>query len=140
VGLAGEARRDVAFIEQPLPAGADWALADMPRLVPFCADESCLDRGSLPALAGRYQMINVKLDKTGGLTEALRLIAEARRLGLGHMVGCNGGSSLAQAPALLLTPGAAMVDLGIHGLAEDRPMPLGWDGRRLSLPERGLWG
>jgi len=134
------ARRDVAFIEQPLPAGADGVLAEMPRLVPFCADESCLDRSSLPALAGRYQMINIKLDKTGGLTEALRLIEEARGLGLGHMVGCNGGSSLAQAPALLLTPGAVMVDLGVHGLAEDRRVPLGWDGRRLSLPERGLWG
>ncbi len=134
------ARLDVAFIEQPLPAGADEALAEMPRLVPFCADESCLDRSSLPALAGRYQSINVKLDKTGGLTEALHLIAAAKRSGLGHMVGCNGGSSLAQAPALLLTPGALMVDLGVHGLVEDRSYPLGWADHRLSLPDPRLWG
>ena len=134
------ARCDVAFIEQPLPAGADAALAEMPRLVPFCADESCLDRSSLPALVGRYQSINVKLDKTGGLTEALHLIAAAKRAGLGHMVGCNGGSSLAQAPALLLTPGAMMVDLGVHGLAEDRASRLGWSDHRLSLPTPELWG
>ena len=134
------ARLDVAFIEQPLPAGADEALAGLPRLVPFCADESCLDRSSLQAVVGRYQSINVKLDKTGGLTEALHLIAAARRAGLRHMVGCNGGSSLAQAPALLLTPGAMMVDLGVHGLAEDQPSPLGWSGHRLSLPRPELWG
>ena len=134
------ARLDVAFIEQPLPAGADEALAEMPRLVPFCADETCLDRSSLQAVVGRYQSINVKLDKTGGLTEALHLIAAARRAGLRHMVGCNGGSSLAQAPALLLTPGAMMVDLGVHGLAEDQPSPLGWSGHRLSLPRPELWG
>jgi L-alanine-DL-glutamate epimerase-like enolase superfamily enzyme len=134
------ARLDVAFIEQPLPAGADAALAEMPRLVPFCADESCLDRGSLPALVGRYQLINVKLDKTGGLTEAIQLIAAAKKLGLSHMVGCNGGSSLAQAPALLLTPDAMMVDLGVHGLATDRASPLGWSDRRLSLPTSELWG
>ena len=134
------ARLDVAFIEQPLPAGADEALAEMPRLVPFCADESCLDRSSLPALVGRYQSINVKLDKTGGLTEALHLIAAAGRAGLGHMVGCNGGSSLAQAPALLLTPGALMVDLGVHGLVEDRPHPLARADHRLSLPAPDLWG
>lgn len=134
------ARWDVAFIEQPLPACADEALAGIPRLVPFCADESCLDRASLPRVAGLYQSINIKLDKTGGLTEAMLLAQEARRSGLGYMVGCNGGSSLAQAPALLLAPGAIMVDLGVHGLAEDRPMPLGWDGRRLALPEPALWG
>jgi L-alanine-DL-glutamate epimerase-like enolase superfamily enzyme len=112
----------------------------MPRLVPFCADESCLDRSSLPGLVGRYQSINVKLDKTGGLTEALHLIAAARQAGLGHMVGCNGGSSLAQAPALLLTPGALMVDLGVHGLVEDRPHPLARADHRLSLPAPDLWG
>ncbi|MCZ8116211.1 dipeptide epimerase [Silanimonas sp.] len=134
------ARLGVVFIEQPLPAGADEALTEMPRLVPFCADESCLDRSSLPRLLGRYQLINIKLDKTGGLTEALHLIAAAKRSGLGHMVGCNGGSSLAQAPALLLTPGAVMVDLGVHGLADDRPSPLGWADHRLSLPEPALWG
>lgn len=134
------ARCDVAFIEQPVPASADAMLAEMPRLVPFCADESCLDRSSLPALIGRYQSINVKLDKTGGLTEALHLIAAANRSGLAHMVGCNGGSSLAQAPALLLTPGAMMVDLGVHGLAEDQASPLRWSHHRLSLPTPELWG
>lgn len=134
------ARLDVAFIEQPVPAAIDAVLADMPRKIPFCADESCLDRGSLPAIVDRYQMVNVKLDKTGGLTEALKLVEEAHLLGLGHMVGCNGGSSLAQAPAVLLAAGAAMVDLGVHGLAADHAAPLDCSGHVIHLPSRELWG
>jgi L-alanine-DL-glutamate epimerase-like enolase superfamily enzyme len=134
------ARWGVAFIEQPVPGAVDAALAEMPRIVPFCADESCLDRNSLPSVVGRYQMINVKLDKTGGLTEALALVRAARQLGLGYMLGCNGGSSLAQAPAVLLAPGAEAVDLGVHGLAVDQPLPLVSRNHRIGLPERGLWG
>jgi L-alanine-DL-glutamate epimerase-like enolase superfamily enzyme len=134
------ARLDVAFIEQPVPSGVEAALASVPRLVPLCADESCLDRASLPALVGLYQMINVKLDKTGGLTEALAVVREARRLGLRYMVGCNAGSSLAQAPAVLLAPGAEVVDLGVRSLAADRVPPLDDSGSRIRLPPRALWG
>ena len=133
-------RLDVAFIEQPLPRAQQAALATMPRRVRFCADESCLDRASLQSLAGLYDLINIKLDKTGGLTEALALAAEARRLGLGYMVGCNAGSSLAQAPALLLAPGAEVVDLGVRCLAQDHVPALDDSGWRIRLPERALWG
>jgi L-alanine-DL-glutamate epimerase-like enolase superfamily enzyme len=134
------ARCDVALIEQPVPVAIDAVLADMPRQVPFCADESCLDRASLPSIVGRYQIINVKLDKTGGLTEALKLVEEARRRGLQYMIGCNAGSSLAQAPAVLLAPGAVMVDLGVHGLAADHAAPLDCSGHAIRLPARELWG
>jgi L-alanine-DL-glutamate epimerase-like enolase superfamily enzyme len=85
-------------------------------------------------------MINVKLDKTGGLTEALALVAAVRALGLRYMVGCNAGSSLAQAPAVLLAPGAAMVDLGVDGLASDHITPLDCSGHAIRLPPRELWG
>jgi L-alanine-DL-glutamate epimerase-like enolase superfamily enzyme len=108
--------------------------------VPLCADESCLDRASLPALLGLYDLINIKLDKTGGLTEALALVQEARRLGLRYMVGCNAGSSLAQAPAILLAPDAEVVDLGVACLAEDHPYPLDDSGYRIRLPAPELWG
>lgn len=134
------ARLDVAFIEQPLPARAEQALAHMHLSVPICADESCLDRASLPAIAGLYQMINVKLDKTGGLTEALALIADAHRRGLAYMVGCNAGSSLAQAPAVLLAPGAVVVDLGVRCLAADHTPALDDSDWHIRLPPRALWG
>lgn len=134
------ARLDVAFIEQPVPSGVQAALASLPRLVPLCADESCLDRASLPTLVGLYEMINVKLDKTGGLTEALAVVREARRLGLRYMVGCNAGSSLAQAPAVLLAPGAEVVDLGVRSLAADHVPPLDDSGGRIRLPPQALWG
>jgi L-alanine-DL-glutamate epimerase-like enolase superfamily enzyme len=134
------ARLDVAFIEQPVPRTVESALADLRRSVPLCADESCLDRASLPALVGLYQMINIKLDKTGGLTEALALADEARRLGLRYMVGCNAGSSLAQAPAVLLAPGAEVVDLGVSSLAADHSPPLDDSGYRIRLPSAELWG
>ncbi|MEM7189463.1 MAG: N-acetyl-D-Glu racemase DgcA [Pseudomonadota bacterium] len=131
----------VAMVEQPLPAGADDALAGMDRPLPVCADEACHDRASLPAIAGKYDMINIKLDKTGGLTEALALKAEAEALGLKIMVGCMIGSSLGMAPAVLAAQGAEVVDLdGPLLLAADRDHPLTYDaaGVHPSAPE--LWG
>ena len=131
----------VVLVEQPLPAGQDEALADMARPLPVCADESCHDRESLAALRGRYDVINIKLDKTGGLTEALALRAAAQAQGFGIMVGCMVGSSLAMAPAVLLAQGAGYVDLdGPLLLAEDRPHPLRYDLSQLHPPERQLWG
>ena len=134
-------RLGVALVEQPLPAGQDEALALMPRPVPVCADESCHDRASLPALKGRYDMVNIKLDKTGGLTEALALRDAARAEGFGVMVGCMVGTSLAMAPALVVAQGADMVDLdGPLLLAEDRDRPLIYRGSEVDPPDAGLWG
>lgn len=131
----------VAMVEQPLPAGEDAALEGMARPLPVCADESCHDRASLPALAGRYDMVNIKLDKTGGLTEALALRAAARAAGYAIMVGCMVGSSLAMAPAVLLAQGAAVVDLdGPLLLARDRAHPLRYDERGVHPPAPELWG
>ena len=131
----------VALVEQPLPAGADGALARMTRPVPVCADESVHDRATLPDLGDRYDVINIKLDKTGGLTEALALAAEAERLGFGLFVGCMVGTSLAMAPALLLAPRARFVDLdGPLLLAEDRAPGLRYDGSVVSPPDPALWG
>lgn len=131
----------VALVEQPLPAGQDEALAHMPRPLPVCADESCHDRASLSALRGKYDVINVKLDKTGGLTEALALVDAARAEGFGVMVGCMVGTSLAMAPATLLTAGAVQVDLdGPLLLAEDRPHPLRYSDAGIHPPEPELWG
>ena len=131
----------VAMVEQPLPAGADAALAEMARPLPVCADESCHDRASLAALAGRYDMVNVKLDKTGGLTEALALRDAARAAGFGIMVGCMVGSSLAMAPAVLVAQGAAVVDLdGPLLLAADRAHPLVYDARGVHPSTPELWG
>lgn len=135
------ARLGVALVEQPLPAGRDEALAEMARPVPVCADESCHDRASLPALRGRYDMVNIKLDKAGGLTEALLLREAARAEGFGIMVGCMLGSSLAMAPAILLAQGAEVVDLdGPLLLAEDRDHPLLYDEAGAHPPEPELWG
>lgn len=134
-------RLGVALVEQPLPAGADGILGEMPRPVPVCADESCFDRASLPALKGRYDLINLKLDKTGGLTEALATRRLAREMGFGIMVGCMVGTSLAMAPATLLTPGAAFTDLdGPLLLAEDRPHPLCYSDAGIHPPSAELWG
>lgn len=134
-------RLGVALVEQPLPAGADDMLAEIARPLPVCADESCHDRASLAALRGKYDMVNIKLDKTGGLTEALALHTAAREQGLGIMVGCMVGSSLAMAPATLLTEGAAHVDLDAPLLlAEDRPHPLFYDAAGIHAPDRDLWG
>ncbi|MEO0654859.1 MAG: N-acetyl-D-Glu racemase DgcA [Pseudomonadota bacterium] len=134
-------RLGVALVEQPLPAGADDMLAEIERPLPVCADESCHDRASLPDLVGKYDMVNVKLDKAGGLTEALALKEAATAQGYGIMVGCMVGSSLAMAPAVLLAQGAAVTDLdGPLLLAEDRPAPLRYDDRGVHPPEPALWG
>ncbi len=134
-------RLRVELVEQPLPAGADEALADLPRPVPICADESCHDRASLASLAGRYDLVNIKLDKAGGLTEALALREAALAAGFGIMVGCMVGSSLAMAPAVLVAQGAAFTDLdGPLLLAEDRVPALAYDSRGVHPPSRALWG
>ena len=134
-------RLGVAMVEQPFPAGADDALAGMARPLPVCADESCHDRTGLAGLVGKYDMINIKLDKTGGLTEALALKGAARALGFEVMVGCMMGTSLAMAPASLVGQGAGLVDLdGPLLLAEDRATPLVYDEAGLHPPAAALWG
>ncbi|MFN3844743.1 MAG: N-acetyl-D-Glu racemase DgcA [Paracoccaceae bacterium] len=131
----------VALVEQPLPAGADDMLAEIARPLPVCADESCHDRTSLSALMGKYDVINIKLDKTGGLTEALALKAQAEQMGFGIMVGCMVGSSLAMAPATILAQGAAFTDLdGPLLLAQDRDNPLLFDEHGIHPPDPALWG
>jgi L-alanine-DL-glutamate epimerase-like enolase superfamily enzyme len=131
----------VEAIEQPLPAAADGELVGMHPPLALCADESVHTTADLSRLAARYQMINVKLDKAGGLTEAFRLAAEARRFGLQVMVGCMVATSLAMAPATLLTGSAAFTDLdGPLWLARDRQPCLRFDRGRVFPPERQLWG
>lgn len=131
----------VEMVEQPLPAGDDSALGRLDRMLPVAADESCHDRASLKALRGRYDLVNIKLDKTGGLTEALALKAEAERLGFGIMVGCMLGSSLAMAPAMLVAQGATFIDLdGPLLLAEDRAHGLRYDGTGVHPAAPELWG
>jgi L-alanine-DL-glutamate epimerase-like enolase superfamily enzyme len=139
--LAACAEAGVALIEQPLPAGADDALARIARTVPICADESAHDRASLAALAGHYDAVNIKLDKAGGLTEALAMAAEARRLDLRIMAGCMVATSLAMAPALLIGQQADFVDLdGPLLLARDRPGGLHYQGSTVDPPSPALWG
>ena len=134
-------RLGVALVEQPLPAGEDEALIGMERPVPVCADESCHDRASLPKLVGKYDVVNIKLDKTGGLTEALKLREEALAAGYDVMVGCMVGSSLAMAPATLVAQGARVTDLdGPLLLAEDRAEPLNFDAAGVHPPSAALWG
>ena len=131
----------VALVEQPLPAGQDAALLGLPRPVPLCADESCPDRASLPDLRGKYDMINIKLDKTGGLTEGLELKSAAMAEGFGIMIGCMVSTSLSMAPATLLAQGADFVDLDAPMLlAEDRETPLVYDARGVHPPNEELWG
>lgn len=131
----------VALIEQPLPAGADDAVRDLPRPIPLCADESCHDCASLDALAGKYDVVNIKLDKTGGLTEAMALRDAARAAGFGVMVGCMAASSLAMAPALLVAQGADFTDLdGPLLLAEDRDNPIRYDAEGAHPADPQLWG
>ncbi len=131
----------VELIEQPLPSGADQMLSDCPHPVPVCADESCHVSADLDALAGRYDMVNVKLDKSGGLTEGLILTREARRRGFGVMVGCMLGTSLAMAPAMLLAGMADFVDLdGPLLLAKDRAAALGYRGGPVARPTAEAWG
>ena len=134
-------RLGVEMVEQPLPAGADEMLAEIARPLPVCADESCHDRASLPGLKGKYDMVNIKLDKTGGLTEALALKAAAQAAGYQVMVGCMVGSSLAMAPAVLVAQGVAVTDLdGPLLLAEDRDNALQFDAQGVHPPLAALWG
>ncbi|WP_320176086.1 N-acetyl-D-Glu racemase DgcA [Maridesulfovibrio sp.] len=134
-------RLGVEMVEQPLPASDDDALLEIERVLPVCADESCHDRDSLPALKGKYDMINIKLDKTGGLTEAIKLREAALAEGYKVMVGCMVGSSLAMAPAVLVASGADVVDLdGPLLLAEDRESPLEYDDKFVFPPQSSLWG
>ena len=134
-------RLGVKLVEQPLPAGEDEALIGMERPVPVCADESCHDCSSLPSMKGKYDIVNIKLDKTGGLTEAIKLRAAAEAQGYGIMVGCMVGSSLAMAPAVLIAQGVAYTDLdGPLLLAEDRDEPLKFDDAGVHPPESRLWG
>jgi L-alanine-DL-glutamate epimerase-like enolase superfamily enzyme len=139
--LATCAEAGVTLVEQPLPADADAALASIARPIPVCADESAHDRGSLAALAGRYDAVNIKLDKAGGLTEALAMAAEAERRGFDIMIGCMVATSLAMAPAMLLAQRARWVDLdGPLILAHDRPDGLRYDGSIVHPPTPALWG
>ncbi|WP_282093768.1 N-acetyl-D-Glu racemase DgcA [Epibacterium ulvae] len=134
-------RLGVELVEQPLPSGEDAALVGMERPVPVCADESCHDRTSLPKLKGKYDVVNIKLDKTGGLTEALKLRDAALAEGYQVMVGCMVGSSLAMAPATLIAQGMLVTDLdGPLLLAEDRDVPLTFDTNGVHPPKAELWG
>ncbi|UXN64354.1 dipeptide epimerase [Phyllobacterium sp. A18/5-2] len=139
--MLAAAKAGVVLIEQPLPAGKDDILAEIPHPVPVCADESAHGTDDLHTLLGRYDSINIKLDKTGGLTEALRMQKRARELGFGIMVGCMVGTSLAMAPATLVAQDADFVDLdGPLILKEDRDPGLVFEGSRVSPPEPELWG
>jgi L-alanine-DL-glutamate epimerase-like enolase superfamily enzyme len=135
------ARLEVSLIEQPLPAGEDEALEGFDSPVLLCADESLHTRAELAACARRYGAVNIKLDKAGGLTEALALRREAEALGLQVMAGCMVATSLAMAPAMLLAQGAAFVDLdGPLLLARDREPGLAILGSMIEPPQSALWG
>lgn len=140
--LAAEfAALDVKLIEQPLPAGQDEALEGFASPVPLCADESLHTRAELAACARRYQVANIKLDKAGGLTEALLLARDARAAGLQVMVGCMVSTSLSIAPAVVLAQGADFIDLdGAMLLARDREPGIEVRGSMLAPPARELWG
>jgi L-alanine-DL-glutamate epimerase-like enolase superfamily enzyme len=139
--LAACADAGVALVEQPLPEGRDDALRRLKRPVPVCADESVRDRGSLDSLVGKYDAVNIKLDKAGGLTEALALAAEAERRGLAVMVGCMVATSLAMAPATIVAQKARVVDLdGPLLLARDRAEGLRYEGSVVYPPDPTLWG
>jgi L-alanine-DL-glutamate epimerase-like enolase superfamily enzyme len=139
--LAVSAECGVALVEQPLPAGDDDILAHIDHRLLICADESAHTTSDLAALAGKYDAVNIKLDKAGGLTEALAMKAEAQRLGFRIMVGCMVGSSLAMAPAVLLAQDVDFVDLdGPLLLAEDCKPSLTYEQSLVYPPERALWG
>jgi L-Ala-D/L-Glu epimerase len=139
--LAACAQAGVTLVEQPLAAGQDQALARIKRPLAVCADESVHDRASLDRLRERYDAVNIKLDKTGGLTEALAMADAAQALGFDIMVGCMVATSLAMAPAMLLAPQARFVDLdGPLLLACDRDGGLRYDGSLVYPPEPALWG
>ena len=141
VNLAACAGARVALVEQPLPERQDQALSTMTRPIPICADESARDLASLAALAGKYDAVNIKLDKAGGLTEALAMAATAERMGLAVMAGCMVATSLAMAPALLLAQRARFVDLdGPLLLAKDRADGLRYSESLVYPPSPALWG
>ncbi len=131
----------VVLVEQPLPVGADDILSEIARPLPVCADESCHDRATLAALRSKYDLVNIKLDKTGGLTEAIAMRDLARQMGFGIMVGCMVGTSLGMAPAVLIAQGAAFTDLdGPLLLAQDRDNGLLFDAQGIHPPTAQLWG
>jgi L-Ala-D/L-Glu epimerase len=139
--LAACAAAGVTLVEQPLPAGRDEALSRLPHRVPICADESVHGLDSLPALIGKYDAVNIKLDKTGGLTEALAMAQAAERIGFSVMAGCMVATSLSMAPAMLLAQAARVVDLdGPLLLARDRPDGLLYEGSVVHPPSPALWG
>jgi len=139
--LAACAQAGVVLVEQPLPEASDGALADFTRQVPVCADESAHGLASLPALAGKYDLVNIKLDKTGGLTEALAMADAARRMGLGVMAGSMVATSLSIAPAMLLAQTARFVDLdGPLLLVKDREDGLRYEGSQVWPAAPALWG
>lgn len=131
----------VKMIEQPFPVASDAVLSTMQREIPVCADESCHDTASLTGLKGKYDVVNIKLDKTGGFSEALKLRSAAAAQGLNLMVGCMMSSSLAIAPAVLIAQGVETVDLDAPLLlAEDRDNALKFTGSNLEPPTSALWG
>lgn len=139
--LAACAQAGVTLVEQPLPADHDGALAAVARPLPVCADESLHDRASLAGLRAKYDAVNIKLDKAGGLTEALALAREAERLGFSLMVGCMLSTSLSMAPAMLVAQRARVVDLdGPLLLARDREEGLRYEGGLVHPPPPALWG
>jgi L-alanine-DL-glutamate epimerase-like enolase superfamily enzyme len=139
--FAACAQAGVTLVEQPLPADRDDALAAISRPLPICADESVHASASLASLVGKYDAVNIKLDKTGGLTEALAMAAQAERLGFTLMAGCMVATSLAMAPAMLVAQRARVVDLdGALLLARDRPDGLLYDGSLVHPPVPALWG
>jgi L-alanine-DL-glutamate epimerase-like enolase superfamily enzyme len=139
--LAACAAAGVTLVEQPLPAKQDGLLARIRRPVAVCADESVHDRAALDGLRERYDAVNIKLDKSGGLTEAVAMADAAQALGFEIMVGCMVATSLSMAPAMLLTPQARFVDLdGPLLLAKDRDDGLRYDGSTVYPPDAALWG
>ncbi len=134
------AKLGVEMVEQPLAFEEEHLLETITPILPITADESCIDRTSLAALKGRYQAVNIKLDKTGGMTEALALLKEAQAMGFEVMVGCMIGTSLAMAPALLLAQQARWVDIdGPLLLSEDRSPSLHYRDSVVE-PSEGVWG
>jgi L-alanine-DL-glutamate epimerase-like enolase superfamily enzyme len=132
---------NVILIEQPFPADDDEALRDLEKPIPVCADEACHDRAGLERLLGKYQAVNIKLDKTGGLTEALALAKAAQEQGFQIMVGCMVGTSLGMAPAFLVGQQASLIDLdGPLLLAEDRTPGFVYTGSLMQPASRDLWG
>ena len=132
---------NIALIEQPFPAGQDACLSNLDRPIPICADESVHTSEDLPALVGKYDCLNIKLDKSGGLTTAINLKAKAQAMGFDIMVGCMVGTSLAMAPALLLASDATLVDLdGPLLLTKDRDTPISYDARGMHPAPAELWG